>query len=63
MQIQWREGAALSFAQTVQQGTTQDNPSTLGGSLARMPNGFRIDRVIGAMIVVAWKEPDFWFSA
>jgi hypothetical protein len=39
------------------------NPSTLGGLLTRMLNGFGIDRVIGAMIVVAWKEPDFWFSA
>ena len=37
--------------------------SLLGGLLARMPNGFRIDRVIGAMVVVARKEPDSWFSA
>jgi hypothetical protein len=36
---------------------------SLGGLLARMPNGFRIDRVIGAMVVIARKEPDSWFSA
>jgi hypothetical protein len=32
--------------------------SSLGGLLARMPNGFRIDRLIGAMVVVARKELD-----
>jgi hypothetical protein len=35
---------------------------SLGGLLARMLNGFRIDGVIGAMVVVARKEPDSWFS-
>jgi hypothetical protein len=36
---------------------------SLGGLLAGMPNGFGIDGVIGAMVVVARKEPDSWFSA
>src|ERR1700730_5942887 len=36
---------------------------SLGGLLARLPNGFGIDRVIGAMVVIARKEPDSWFSA
>jgi hypothetical protein len=35
----------------------------LGGLLARLPNGFRIDGVIGTMVVVARKEPDSWSSA
>ena len=35
----------------------------LGGLLASLPNGFGIDGVIGAMVVMARKEPDSWFSA
>jgi hypothetical protein len=38
-------------------GTNLDSGS-LGGVLARMPNGFRIDRPIRAVVVVARKEPD-----
>ena len=37
--------------------------SSLGGLLARLPIGFRNDRVIGAMVVVTREDPDSWFSA
>src|SRR5215471_5135866 len=35
--------------------------SSLGGSTTRMPNGFCVDRLITAMILCAWKEPDAGF--
>ena len=36
---------------------------SLGGFLARIPNRFRIDRLIAVMAMVAWKQPGAWFSA
>jgi hypothetical protein len=36
---------------------------TLRGSVAGMPNGFCIDRVIGAMVVIAREDPDSGSSA
>ena len=35
---------------------------SLGGVMTRMPNGFRIDRVISAMVVKAREEPDLGSS-
>ena len=35
---------------------------SLGGVMTRMPNGFRIDREISAVAVVAVKEPHTGFS-
>jgi hypothetical protein len=35
---------------------------SLGGIMTRMPNGFRIDRLIPAVAVVAGKEPLAGFS-
>src|SRR6267143_453666 len=35
---------------------------SLGGVMTRMPNGFRIDRLITAVVVVAGKEPFAGFS-
>jgi hypothetical protein len=38
------------------------NARLLGGLLTRMPNRFRIDGLITAMVVIARKEPDRGFS-
>lgn len=34
----------------------------LGGFLTRLPNRFRIDRRITAMVAVAWKQPCAWLA-
>ncbi len=35
---------------------------SLGGIATRMPNHFRGNRLVAAMVPVAWKQPHAWFS-